>query len=424
MKIRLSCCALFFAFSACLVPTRDTQLGDVDGGTTDAGITDGGANDAGTDAGMGLSDGGPLVPELSALPEAACHALTVAGTCASDAGPCLLEHRQSHAPHELANFSSSLFVVQGSAGHGGVLYGTSSDGANPDRVWFTPSQTSLAGWFISGDGSPVLLKSLPGGTTLHGLTDFASFGTGFWFIARTSSSAGERYEVIRADDFTASVTTVATLTAQPTSTLVATDDGNAYLGTTDGLTRYTTAGWSMLAPPQPNHTIRGVDSDGSSVWTLECDSTNCGIWTFLLSASTQTKLASLPLIEEQLSMNARPMVSARGALYVLSASEVVQVDVSTGTTSQLYAGQPFPQFTGTLKRGSLRTDGAQLFFGNVCHFDADDPQYGSVAIDLATRTARWLELDANAPHVPYTAGYRASESDNLVHDGTTLYLLH
>ncbi|MGC4115140.1 MAG: hypothetical protein QM765_11135 [Myxococcales bacterium] len=80
----------------------------------------------------------------------------------------------------------------------------------------------------------------------------------------------------------------------------------------------------------------------------------------------------------------------------------------------------FPQHAGTLDPKSLVAKDGKLYLAQICHFDADAPEYGTVEIDPVLGTARWLEEDPDFPFVGAPAARQSWDTPPILVAGRLL----
>ncbi len=108
---------------------------------------------------------------------------------------------------------------------------------------------------------------------------------------------------------------------------------------------------------------------------------------------------------------------------MLGVTRLYRVRRAGGAVEVVYRGETFPQYGGTLAADSLKAICDKLYLGSICHYDADAPGYGTVELNLTTRQARWLNLDAAWPYVPFVAPYRGASAQRLWSAPTGVYVV-
>jgi hypothetical protein len=190
------------------------------------------------------------------------------------------------------------------------------------------------------------------------------------------------------------------------ATFASAADGSAlFLAHTDGLYRYEAA---FSGRVESRARISAVVAQDSALFATELYFTACDTFQNVGPCTLWRKsgaLAAVPLFTVDDALGS--LVVRPEAAYVLGNQALYRVPRAGGPTERLYAGEPFPQYAGTLKQSSLRTDGSKLYLSQVCHFDADAPEYGTVELDLTLLSARWLN---RAPGFPFLPGVQPRET--------------
>jgi hypothetical protein len=265
---------------------------------------------------------------------------------------------------------------------GGVFQASAAPG-NPS-LWVAP---------LDGGARTLLWTSgLPGPQPQLELRSVAASPAGTWLVMYV---AGEGQRLLLAGGAPGALGFAATAALNLPSVWAASATGAAVLlAHSDGLYRYDATTSAQLEVRQR---IQAVVAQGAEVYFTACDTFQnvgpCTLW------RRSGALAAVPLftVDDLLgSLVVRPE-----AAYVLGNQALYRVPRAGGPTERLYAGEPFPQYAGTLRQASLRADGDKLYLSQVCHFDADAPEYGTVELDLALGSARWLNRAPGFPFLPW-----------------------
>ncbi len=399
--------------AACLEPVRETTLGQLPGagggGGQDAGQqgTGGGTADAGG-GGTG-SDGGPavlpdagFVARLANLDERRCNTrLPVPGACAVDGGECITFHRADGGVEEVATstqvFSGSTFHYPLGLVGGGLAFVTYGVGGGSTL------------WHARPGAPPAIVQTTSDALqSVYGVAD-ARPTYGFWYLAERYAGSPpmltSRALMLDANLPPSGATAASATLPRPTSNAAA-NGSNYYVAFEDGLHSFYPAGGGLIsAVGATDETIVALDVDDEAVVYLQCRApwpTRCHVFRVDHRPVPQTRLLLATL--DGLAGGVGPGVSIAllgGHVYVLGVQGLVRVPRAGGPVELVYRGEAFPQYGGTLQSGSLLVLGDKLYFGGICHFDADAPGYGTIELDPVARTARWLDDDPAYPFVPH-----------------------
>lgn len=407
--------------SACFDDPEELPLGVVDAGSmtgggsgaTGGGTSSGGGTATGGGSGGGtqlINDGGLI--ELANLPEASCGNRREF-KCANDAGPCVTWETTS--TDEVAVTSAELGAQRRIGGR------------IADRfMWIAHSGVDHSVlWSVSPSTAPEKLETTDTGTLLRSVhaMSAAPFGTTRWYVGNyvDVSANNNRFDVkfVRPSG---TVSTSFTSASGPTSNGVAFGSNYAvafqdglYLADDNTHTRIVSLAAGELIVDV------AVDDARTFIFYVRSDSTNGErLWRHEISTGTQTLMASMPRTDGVNSERSGTLTVYGGNVYVLGVLGVFHMPMtSTGTLELMFGGEAFPQYGGMMKARSLVRHGDALYFGKVCHFDADAPGYGTVELNLTQHSARWLDLDVNYPRVPHVAAYDAWEVQSPVYGGPT-----
>ena len=391
--------------TSCLLPVQDLRLGSIDAGATGGGATGGGAAQGGGQGGGGGSvvanpDAGLVVP-LARLPEASCGRVESLSTtpCPRDAGTCISLLRSGQAEVNVAtetdipaakNFGMRPIAPAGN----GFLF-----------MVGTTMETSF--YYARAGAAPRVLQTAPQ-LDVMAIANQSSYG--IWYVAQPDSLTGifsrDLMLVVGAENGGSASVAFRNLPEAPTSNGVAVGS-DYFVAFPDGLHSFNPAGGGRISPltsiSGQAETIGHIAATSTDVVYLQCTEfpARCAVRRFDRALNqTSTLLRDLTQLVGGVSTGASVAVVGSHA-YVLGALQLLRVPLTGGAPELVYAGEEFPQYTGTLRGGSLEAIGGKLYFGSVCFFDADAPGYGAVEVDPTSFTARWLELDANYPFVPY-----------------------
>lgn len=413
--------------TACFDSPVEVPLGNVGGGSATGGGTatgGGGATGGGSTTGGGSATGGGsttgggsatgggaaadggLVPSLAPLPMASC-GTAVVQQCL---GACLTWDRAGQASQPVAsvpdlaglNFvvgrTADDFLYVRTGGDGGAELWRSVDAGSPSHVTFGPAgdlthvealaTSSYATWFVAGLRQDNVGEGVVG-YVLSGTSHFSQAASVPHGLGTTSNG------VALGSDY--------------------------YVALSDGLYAYYPAGSSRLVDVSSTTeaiTALAVDAPGANLFFVRRSSSGATLWRMSLAVfpGAPTQVASLPTSVGGVQGPRDVIVVHDGWVYSLGVRELVRVSTATPAVVEvLYAGEAFPQYGGTLKAGSLRAFDGKLYFGSVCHFDADSPGYGTIELDPLALTARWLDLDPPFPLVPYVTAYQSSEDEGPVY---------
>jgi hypothetical protein len=321
--------------------------------------------------------------------------------CTNDGG-CVQFLGVDGGSQTVATFERGTAIAHGAAG-GGLIY--QSDG-NATFRYATPGRAPSSILITNADMG---LSIAPGS-----ISDSPSYG--FWFIVEDVDGA----QVTRSLRLVTNGSGVATYTnsidARPTSNGVALGT-DYFVALEDGLHSYYPAGGSRVAEVtsvtgQPEQ-ILGIASDSVfEVFFLQCISPyangRCSLWKYEAPLNTNPRTTMLVQELPSIGSGVSSSLSIRVLgdwVYVLGVQYLLRVPRAGGAPEVVYRGEEFPQYGGTLKAGSLEAIDGKLYFGSVCHFDADLPGYGTIELDPTSLTARWLDLDPRWPLVPHITGF-------------------
>ncbi|MDP2272569.1 MAG: hypothetical protein Q8N23_11350 [Archangium sp.] len=403
--------------TSCLLSVQDLPLGSIDGGATGGGATGGGMAGGGNGGGGGAAQGGGqggggggsvvvnpdagLVTPLARLPEPSCGRVESLGAtpCPQDAGICISLLRSGQAEVNVmteadipavSNFGSLPIAPAGN----GFLFSVR-----------TTTESSL--YYARAGAAPYVLQTAPQLEVLA-VADSPSYG--FWYIAEPTSLTGlhsrDLMLVTGATSGGAAIGVFPNLPEAPTSNAVAVGS-NYFVAFSDGLHSFYPAGGGVISPltsvTGESERILHIAANTTDIVYLQCTMSpvRCAVRRFDRATNqTTTLLRDLTRLMGGVMPGASVAVTG-GHAYVLGVLQLLRVPLTGGPAELIYAGEDFPQYTGTLRGNSLEAIDGKVYFGSVCRYDADAPTYGAVEIDPATLTARWLELDPDYPFVPH-----------------------
>lgn len=345
------------------------------------------------------------MPTLAALPEASCGTALVQECL----GPCLTWETAGQPSQTVASLVElgSFHYVAGRTENEFLYVTMEPDGGS-------------ALWRSIDGGAPAEITSLPPGR-LSMVSAMAAGTYGTWLVGSILSNGVNTNAIAYIVNTTneLAVASTKTQTLYPTSNGVA-RGSDYYVALTDGLYSFYPAGESRLYfnPPTDSATITSiaVDDAEQNIYFVRGGSGGYAVWHFSFATNEATVLTSLPFDLVGYAMGVNALALHDGWLYVLGVRGLVRLNLTTPTTLELvYAGEPFPQYGGTLKQVGVRALGGKLYFGSICHFDADAPGYGTVELDPQALTARWLDLDPAFPRVPFVTSSEAWSDEGPVY---------
>jgi hypothetical protein len=325
-----------------------------------------------------------------------------APSACTDPKECLVLHRKGAAP---------LVVLPASAlGEDSFHYAPLVTDA---QVFFTTYRSTFAppgpARFVAlpALGGPLTdLLTLPSDSTVSDIGAPAwDPSYGLWFVPHvTGAGAEQSVRVATTAGMTMSHSIVAyPNVSSPTSNGVALGS-DYFVAHADGLWSYYPAGGSRVAAIPGIVSIAG---DDEHVVFSACDQGSLGPCTlYRYDRAGGAVQALLGPIGEDL----RTVALEGNAAYAISGRRLRRVPLGGGPAEVLYQGDGFPQHTGTLSSRTLKVAGNKVYLGQICHFDADAPGYGTVELDLDAATARWLNADPDFPYVPQLVPYHGWET--------------
>jgi hypothetical protein len=367
------------------------------GGGGGGASTGGGGGTQGTDAGFQIADAG-FVARLPALPEARCK-MPIPGACTNDGG-CIEFLEADGGRRTLLTFGDALPELHGAGPNviieRGTATGVSIELGKPD-----------------GTTSSLRTSTTPSGIFVMPETVSADTGYGTWFVLEhreTGMPAGRA--LLLAPGSSGPATFTNPIDARPTSNGVAL--GSTYfVAQPDGLYSFYPAGGGRVAQLTSvtglEETIFAIATDDvrEAFW-VQCTNPypggTCSLWRYESPLNSTPRSTMLVQELPTLGGGVGAALSIRvlgNHVYLLGVEYLLRIPRTGGALELVYRGEEFPQYGGTLKSGSLETVDGKLYFGSICHFDADYPYYGTVELDLATSSARWLDLDPRWPIVPH-----------------------
>ena len=348
------------------------------------------------------------VPAPAPLTQAQCQWTLPAQSCANDAGTCLLLY-----PYGLKT-KPPLEALTGSqlgldTFHYNTLWGS-------DWLFFTTYRSNtlppapsrlLALPALGGALAPVLTLQQP--TDRFDTIYAPAVTTGrMWFIAEIDTAAGRSVSLYLSNGTPWSAATVAALNVPlPTSNGVAVGS-DYFVAHADGVYSYYPAGGGRIAQ-LPGVVKIAVTAD--EVLSVSC-SAIAGVGCSLHRTDRKTFVTQQLLGGVQDRVGSIAMLGAQ--VYVLGTLGLIRVPLAGGASEVVFKGSPFPQHTGTLDPLSLSAHNGKLTFGSICHPDADAPGYGTIELDPAARTARWLNLEPEFPLVEGVKPFRGARTDPLI----------
>lgn len=408
--------------SACFDAPQMLPLGSIDGGNsnpagggnaagggsanTGGGGGGGGGNEQQDDGGFVIiiTDGGLVYP-LPELPEESC------GTqqqfaCPNDAGACVTWETPGSQQIVITTAQLDNFTyIAGRVGDELAYVTSSADGGS-------------ALWTAAAGRAPKLIHESEE-IAMSALSASPS-GYAWWFVgAQGSGPNSRRYEISYVLPTGGVNQAVSPKAAPPVSNGVA--YGSSYVvALADGLHAFYPAGESLLVPMSviANDSIPSiaVDEATEDVFYVRFDITNGHrLWRHSHSSGNETLLTDLPAMGGIYTKVGGMIALHDGYVYVISVVGLYRVPMTGGALQLVFRGEAFPQYGGTLKSASLVRHGDKFYFGKICHFDADAPGYGTVELDIANLSARWLDLDPAYPLVPHVVGYQAWANEGSVY---------
>lgn len=365
----------------------------------DGGInTDGGSSntDAGTQNDAGVT---PPIAPIAELPEANCGTLQVL-RCPSGPDGCLTW--ETPGTQQVVARQSEFGELQSILGRvGDEFVYVSANAAGGSTMWTRSATTA-----------PRALKTTNAGTKLQSgqAISRAPSGSAWWFVGHYVTGVGSGTFEINYVMPGGQVATAATKSAYPTSNGVA-FGSNYVVALNDGLYSFSATDETRL--------VQTTGIEGDKIHSVDVDEANGFIFYVRYDGPTGDRLMRRSInSQDEVLMSAVPRVQALGAatgsslsvhdgyVYVLSVLGLYRIPVNTpGQLELVFAGEEFPQYGGTLQNLSLVRHGDKLYFGKVCHHDADAPGYGTIELDITQRSVRWLDLDPAYPVVPHVASY-------------------
>lgn len=386
----------------CWNPVIEFPLGSIDsgsrldGGATGGGTATGGGSGGGGGTAMGTGGGlsgtgggregwsleldAGIIAQLPALPPSDCdREMTLSNPC-SDGGTCL-----GWLP---ANGTRTEVPI--SFGLQRVLAQTPSG-----LLIQTPApQATVAVVDTAGQLSTLFATNATGFFTT-GVASVPNVGT--WFVI----SAGEevRLHFSQGTDFG---TVIATLPAIPVATPVA--EGTTYFTAhEDGLYEYGFDHSARLYATGEATRITQIAANATEVLFMQYrpEPFLNQVWRFDRATRQSAKLFDVPEPVSAFNSLGHSLLWFNGSFYLLTPLYLLKLDLANTRVETVYRGDGFPQWWGTLKSGSLVSRGNKLYFGSICHFDADAPGFATVELDPVARDARWLDSLPTWPAVPY-----------------------
>ncbi len=346
-----------------------------------------------------LADAG-VVPTLAALPSQLCAWELPQVPCPNDAGPCLLLHRQAQAPLVLS-VDPGLRSLQGLSERMDSLLLLRSTAApapgDTDQFIALPLDGGASSLLVAADAGQDLSTSA--------IAESPTYGT--WFVTLSGSVPQDRRLWLATSATSATVVSPSfrawRMKARGSEVFATAGTATETVG--DSLTAAYAAGSSVLFTTPAGEGIVDFAIDDTFVVVLVC-SVGRGNACVLRRHSRQSptvgvELASgLPLkpIAATEAATGGSVLIVGGDVYAIGPRHLIHVPLSGGTVTTLYRGDDFPQYFGTLKPLSLRLRGGELLFGSVCYPDPDAPAYGTIALNPATNSARWLNLEPSFPY--------------------------
>jgi hypothetical protein len=353
-----------------------------------------------------------LVPPLAVLDEARCGAAReIPGQC-QGSRRCLTFHRPDGGSEELAGgavFGPDAWLhFSAGLAQGGLAFVTATPAGVGSTLWYArPGSAPLA---VQQSSEP--LESVYG--FAEGRQAYA-----FWYIAERcvgiAPQVCNRQLLLATDESSPAVAVTGTSLPRPTSNARAWGS-NYFVAFPDGVHRFYPAGESLIAPLEAEgEEVRSLDVDATDLVYLQCSTTrfeHCTLYRMGTTGGPQPRV-ELAYFEGLGGgvLRRTSLVLLDGYVYVLGVRELVRVPKAGGPVELVYRGEEFPQYGGTLNSGSLVERQGKLYFGSVCHFDADAPGYATVELAPSAGTARWVELDPAFPFVPHVTPYQPWERE-------------
>lgn len=370
---------LVCATAGCFSPTWEARDGGVVGPEDAGGGADGGTG--------GGSQAVGLISSPGAITQAQCRGPRFAADCASDAGTCLVLFRPNLPPLEVLSQAQL-----------GTLSSPLTAHANDDWYLFTTGPT------VAGDRARLVAVPSLGGPAqdllvLQRPTDrfesvfsAASSAYGTWFIAEVEANGVRSSTLYLARNLgpTLGLVGVAQFLPPPVTEGVALD-ADYFVAFADGVWGYDATGGHRLVQASG---VNALAASAREVVFSTCEGTRCAVHRFDRWSFVTTPL--LPPAENGIGS----VAIVGGDAWALGPGTLTRIPLTHPDAAEVvFRGGPNPA-PGTLDPRSLKVDVRKVSVGALCSVDPDAREYGTIELDLTTRSARWLNLDPAYPFLP------------------------
>ena len=394
--------------SACFQPPHEVVVGSQDGG--DGGGSAGGGQGGGSAGGgqgggsvgggqgggsvgggqgggsVGGGQGGGNVGEVArpaAITPANCVVPRPAGTCGV-AGPCILFQQKGQPTTE--RVSAATMGEDPS----GLLALNSQQVVYALRTQAAPVEYGVA-WTGSLAGARIRLATAPVSSqpSIEAVNlDASTQGSdAVSYVLGWNTQAGRTHDLYRG------ATLVRSLPERPTDPRLWRKGSEWYFITSTGAYRTSAASAPVAFA---TGSVTALEVTGTDLFASVCSAprADCHVRRFAGGVGSGVDLGG---------GTAEPIDSMKvigGSLWTLTGRTLTEIPLATQVPQVRYRGDAFAQHAGTLLARSLRADGSKVVFGQVCEFTPAAPTYGSIELDPAALTSRWLNEDPGFPFLP------------------------
>ncbi len=344
--------------------------------------TDASAPDAsGRDAAVVHADDAGLIPKLPLLEESLCRTPPMPEPACPSPGGCVLLVSSQGQVEVLATMqalqAAQAWVVHATDDEVLLQVRRSSASPGPERLVRVEVATR----------SRTDLDSQPPSQNPSYSAPSTSPGYGTWMV-RATGATSRRYDLMLSVGGAALVGAMPSIPV-PTTRGVA-EGTDYYVGHDGEVASYYPAGGGALLKLGSGESVQDLAVESGVVWALVVRAGTSEI----RRVTRQGAVDTVARAEERLGS----LAVVDGVVWALGGQGLLEVRPGQ-TPRWRYRGELFPQHSGTLAPESLVARGGRLYLGQICHFDADAPEYGTVEIDPRAGTARWLEHDPAFPFV-------------------------